>query len=796
MNLKLPFQRGKAEPAELAQIKAPPLFNNLTEIRWVEEEYIVDYSGRRYPVWRVIGADSTDDQVINGWHLFLNSIEFPVQIIIRQHAPDLSKVRRDLMDARPENMRTGPINLVGNSMLDYLKTMEDRGKVVERRWYVVAPEERELELHSILGQTGRTFYRMFGDDLRELVEACSSGMGVGHRQDVYQGVVHRRHIEFNHRFAKIFDVHKWPRRTSLLFLEQLLRTGEEMDLSFWIWPLRSKESNSRLQAQRSRFEGARIMQEQKNKLVSPQIRLVIQDVTRLAEEVERGVSKLYRVTLTIAVYAKDRQSLEQSAENIAGHFRASLAGIRLLRLRQGSGLKALMPALRRGAGEPYLTDTGTLLRFFPFGPPDLDKRSGTLLAMDLRSRTPVIYDAFDDKETNGHMVVMARSGAGKSFLTKLRVLREALRDVRIYLIDPEGEYGVITRALGGRVLIPGTPGYGLNPFVIGYSDPQGLAERVASLCRLFELMLEGEVDAHRKSIIDEALTGFYEKELRDAAALGNEVSARVLGRGGMAAFYDFLTASDSDSDADKDRRYLARLLRRFATGSVRYLMSGDGEDLSQNEAPVTSFNLKSLPRNLKPVAISVCAEVVWGLAVSDQRPRLLIVDECWMVLATPSGAEVLIEIIKRARKFGLNLMTVTQDVQDLLGVHSEGGAVLGHAGRSLLQNSATKLALGQDPAALPALVEALGLNNDCASFLSGTLRGQGILVSEWGNFPIEVVSTPEERALINDDSWRQDGAVLEIEDGIDDPEALASSLRSRVHRERMPDVELEAAAAD
>ena len=71
------------------------------------------------------------------------------------------------------------------------------------------------------------------------------------------------------------------------------------------------------------------------------------------------------------------------------------------------------------------------------------------------------------------------------------------------------------------------------------------------------------------------------------------------------------------------------------------------------------------------------------------------------MLATPSGAEALITIVKRARKYQLGLMTITQDVQDFLAEQSGAGLIAGHAGRSLLQNSAMKLAFSQDPAALP-----------------------------------------------------------------------------------------------
>ena len=69
-------------------------------------------------------------------------------------------------------------------------------------------------------------------------------------------------------------------------------------------------------------------------------------------------------------------------------------------------------------------------------------------------------------------------------------------------------------------------------------------------------------------------------------------------------------------------------------------------------------------------------------------------------LATPSGAEALLTIAKRARKYKLGLLCITQDVQDFLAEDKDGGAIAGHAGLALLQNSGTKLVLSQDPAAL------------------------------------------------------------------------------------------------
>ena len=136
---------------------------------------------------------------------------------------------------------------------------------------------------------------------------------------------------------------------------------------------------------------------------------------------------------------------------------------------------------------------------------------------------------------------------------------------------------------------------------------------------------------------------------------------------------------------------------------------------------------------MRAVAGSVCAEVVWRLAVSDPVPRLLVVDEFQSVLAVPGGADVLMTIIKRARKARLGVMTVTGEVQEFLwGVHELGGAA-GHPGRSLLQNSAVKVVFGSGLAARSPLVDALGLSEDVDSFLSGVMSGQSVLVTESGD---------------------------------------------------------------
>ena len=386
--------------------RAIPAVGLLSQVRRVHEQALEDYSGSRFAVWRVQGCDSSKAQVINGWSLALNSIEYPVQILIRQHAPDLSDVRRKYLDAQPEHMREGRINNVGNSLLDYLKSMEDGGGVVARSWYAVVGESHVVEFSSVMTQSGFNAVRLDDGELSLLLQACVSGMGYGHTQDFYQVQEQSRFLELNYRYMSVYEVEKWPRRISLLFLEQMLRNGDEMDISIWLWPATQRESHTRLQMQRSRFEGSRIVSMQKGKLVPPEVDLAISDVIRISDSVERGTSKLFRRSMNVAVYGRSRDELRDAGERLTGHFRSNLAKISQLRLRQGKGFAAMMPVLRPGSGPVDLTDTDTMLRMFPFGPQDMNHREGPMLRVDLRSRTPVIQNPFSSAAMNGHLVAV------------------------------------------------------------------------------------------------------------------------------------------------------------------------------------------------------------------------------------------------------------------------------------------------------------------------------------------------------------------------------------------------------
>ena len=382
-----------------------------------------------------------------------------------------------------------------------------------------------------------------------------------------------------------------------------------------------------------------------------------------------------------------------------------------LAFRQREGLLSTLPLALNAVAEWRTLDTSSIARLFPFSPPDLDTRSGTLYGIDMRACSLVVYDPWDGTHLNANTAVLARSGSGKSFATKLGMLRGLTRGVTAYVIDPEGEYADMARAAGGRVLSPGVPGEGMNPFVIDKGDSEELLQRIGSLRRLIEVMVGESLGAERRASLDHALAGYY---------------AQPRERTGFRDFYKYLQEDESGDPG------LARLLRPFATGSLRHLLSDEGDDLLSGEALITVFDLHLLEPELRPAAAMVCTETVWAAAAQNPKPTFMV------------------SMAKRARKHRLGLQFITQDVQDLLSEDSS-RTITGHSGRALLQNAAFKLLLQQDAAAISTVGDAFDLPKDLQRWLLSCPRGDGLLLAKGNRFPVRIEATPEETAVIE---WR------------------------------------------
>jgi type IV secretory pathway VirB4 component len=379
---------------------------------------------------------------------------------------------------------------------------------------------------------------------------------------------------------------------------------------------------------------------------------------------------------------------------------------------------------------------------FPFAAGGVAMDGGVLYGTVPGSRSPVVVDPFDPGLDNANAVVVATSGAGKSYFTKLLALRCLAAGVDFLVIDPEGEYRALCAAVGGQhVRLAPSSGQRLNPFDLppsaeggtpdagaaGERDP--LAEQVAAVLGLLEIMLAEPgrpLGAQERAALDRATYGAY---------AGAGITADPATHGRPAPLLRDLAAA-LEASGSATALGLATRLRRYVDGSLAGLFAGSTNVALDRRLIV--FDVQGLEPEQRPVAIHQIAAFVWRQVRRARRPRLLVVDEAWCVLQYPEGGAFLAGMARRARKYYLGLVTITQQAPDLLGaVH----------GRAVAGNAATKLLLKQDPTTVDAVEAAFALSPDERRLLLGAGKGEGLLLVGGRRLHLQVAASPAEHRL-------------------------------------------------
>ena len=500
-----------AEPAEEPAAPEPklppepPLFFMLSH---VEDDGPVRLDNVKVGVCEVMGME-IDEPKLGAFAGALNALDFPVQLLIRQHPPRLGRLREKLREAQPDDLPP-QTRAASESLQRLLGDLEKRDGILDRRFYAVCESARIDELRGLLARAGLSIHLLRGRQLRMFLASAALG---GSPADVDENEeieveINRREMRIGDRLVRSLHLGRWPRSLAPGFLQGLMAAGAPMDLAVHVGPIPAEQAARTLEWQKVRFESAQSLSLKRGRTMSPEAEIALEDITRLRDEVQRGRERLFHSSLSVTLHAKDEASLKEMTQRAKGHFAATLGKLDNLAFRQREGLLSTLPLALNAVAEWRTLDTSSIARLFPFSPPDLDTRSGTLYGIDMRACSAVVYDPWDGTHLNANTAVLARSGSGKSFATKLGVLRGLCRGVTAYVIDPEGEYADMARAAGGRVLSPGVPGEGMNPFVIDKGDSEEMLQRIGSLRRLIEVMVGESLGADRRASLDHALAGY------------------------------------------------------------------------------------------------------------------------------------------------------------------------------------------------------------------------------------------------------------------------------------------------
>ncbi len=545
----------------------------------------------------------------------------------------------------------------------------------------------------------------------------------------------RDHIRLDYHYCRALAVHGYPRTVAPGWLSPLIDFEAPLELSLHVHPLETAEMVRALTHKLVQLHSSRLLAAKDGRLADPEREVAYEDTEHLRDALQRGEEKVFSVGLYILVRAPSLSALDDLTRRVEIALDSMLALSRVCIFEQDSGLRSCQP---QGFDQLLVTrnlDTSSLATTFPFSSSTLSMDSGVLYGIARHNHSPVIFDPFDSSLENANAVVFAKSGAGKSYFTKLMALRNLLAGVDFIIIDPEDEYRRVCEAVGGQYMrLSSTSSHHLNPFDLPPAEPgeetrDPLAEQVGEILRLLEVMLADKdrgLSAHERAVLDRAIYTAYSQAGITADPATHDRPVPLMRD--LAAVLD---GWPGDVAAD-----LAVRLRRFVDGSLAGLFSGPTNVALDRRLVV--FNLQRLEDELQPVGIHLITSFVWNQVRRARKPRLLIIDEAWKLMQFAEGGAFIASLARRARKYYLGLLTITQDVSDFLNSDH---------GRTVLTNASIKLLMKQDSSTIEPVVKAFQLSEDERQFLLASGKGEGLFFARGSHVALRVEASPAEHRL-------------------------------------------------
>ena len=277
-----------------------------------------------------------------------------------------------------------------------------------------------------------------------------------------------RHVRTGDDWSATLAVTGYPAEVSAGWLEPLLSYPGRLDVTLHIEPIPVAVAAARLRRQRARLESGRRAGADRGQLDDPDTEAAADDARDLAYRLARGEGKLFRLGLYLTVHAGSEEDLAAETQAV----RALAASLLLVTVpatfRSLQGWATTLPA---GTDQLLLRrtmDTAALAASFPFTSPDLPRDPaapsalpGVLYGANTAGPGLVAWDRW--AADNHNSVTLAASGAGKSYLAKLEILRSPVPGHRVLGDRPRGRVRPARRRRRRRVHPPGRAGRAPEP---------------------------------------------------------------------------------------------------------------------------------------------------------------------------------------------------------------------------------------------------------------------------------------------------------------------------------------------
>lgn len=533
------------------------------------------------------------------------------------------------------------------------------------------------------------------------------------------------------KIARTLFVISYPRFLSQDWFTPVINLDKVYDISIMIHPVQTELALRSFQKKVAEVQSQINERERKGFVRDPVLDIAYNDLEELRDKLQQAQERLFDVGVYITIYAGEKIELDKAEGELRSILDSKLIYLKPAIFQQEQAYRSVLPLMMDELEVHYKLNSAPLSSIFPFVSFDLTSDKGILWGINRHNASLVLFDRFSMPNYNS--VTFAVSGSGKSYTTKLEIIRTLMFDADVIVIDPENEYAFLAEATGGRFFnISLTSEHHINPFDLPAprEDESGsdvLRSNIIFLVGLFRIMLGG-LTPEEDGIIDRAIAETY--ALKDITA---DVDFSQLEPPLLSDFELVLSGMDGTES-------LLQRLEKYTHGTWSgFLNQPTNVDITKR---FTVFSVRNMEDELKPVAVYIVTHHIWTAVRKELRKRLLVVDEAWWMMKSEDTASFLFSLAKRGRKYFLGIATITQDVNDFLR---------SPYGLPILTNSSIQILLKQSPTTIDLVQQTFHLTDEEKFLLLESGVGEGLFFAGLKHVAIKVYASYTEDQIVSSD---------------------------------------------
>ena len=481
------------------------------------------------------------------------------------------------------------------------------------------------------------------------------------------------------------------------------------------------------------------------------------DAKYIRKEMQINNEDLYFLYIYIVIYDTELKKLEYYLNKIEGITQSKGIQTKRANFREEEIFLSTLPfmenkeIIKEAARRNVLTSG--LLATYPFISSTIFDAEGIFIGTNIYNNSMVFIDRYNtQKYKNANMCIFGTSGAGKSFYTKLLILRYKLLGIKQYIIDPDREYTNICKELGGTLIKIGPTSetyiniLDIRKESIEEGEKGYLATKISKLIGFFNLIF-GELDEEEKALIEEKLIETYKiKNITfDDETLYKKDKNKILKE--FKTTKDMPILKDLYDILGKDERtkkFKIKLIP-FIEGSMKFFNNYTNIEINNELIIADIYDLGE--ENIQ-YGMYLFTDIFWDKIKENRNEKKAIyMDEIWRLIGVTSNKNVasfIYKIFKTIRKYGGSSVAITQDISDIFSLDS------GTYGKSILNNSSIKTFFALEEENIKILSDFANLSEKEKIEIKSLKRGECLMFVGEDHILTKIESSETEKKIIEE----------------------------------------------